>query len=409
MKALKKILRYALYTLLFVVVAANLFVLLSGRFYLYKGIANTYLKGKMGPSIYDKEVFPYSTISKSKTLSPWKKAANKYKLNGTDLKYMETSQTTSFLVFRGDSLLFESYFGEHDAQTVSNSFSSAKTVVALLIGIAWDEGKIKSLDEPVGNYLEGFSSEGKEKITIRHLLMMASGLDWEESGKNPLSDNAESYYGDDLLGLVNRQKAIEPPGKKYKYQSGNSQLLGFIVEKATGMSVSQYAQEKIWSQIGTESDAYWSLDSENGDEKAFCCLYATARDFGRLGKLILQRGMWNEKQILSEKFMEEFFKNPALSTEEGVPNLRYGLHVWTYYMNGKPVYYCRGILGQYILTIPSQNLVIVRTGEKREEDLDVPDSKKNDKKYLEKYKYKIGHPKDLFKYLDIANRVISGK
>ncbi len=126
------------------------------------------------------------------------------------------------------------------------------------------------------------------------------------------------------------------------------------------MDLSMYAQLKIWQKIGAEQNAFWSLDKEGGDEKAFCCMYASARDFGRLGKLILQKGKWNGQQIISEKFMTEMVKNSNLSTKEQVPNLRYGLHIWTYLGNRNPVYYCRGILGQYIISIPNENLVIVR-------------------------------------------------
>src|SRR5690606_4883547 len=123
------------------------------------------------------------------------------------------------------------------------------------------------------------------------------GLDWQESGKNPLSENAESYYGSDLYHLSTHQKRITEPNRIFLYQSGNSQLLGFVVEKATGKSLSEYMHEKIWSQIGTDHDAYWSLDKENGDEKSFCCFYATSRDFARLGRLISNSGNWDGKQL----------------------------------------------------------------------------------------------------------------
>ena len=118
-------------------------------------------------------------------------------------------------MYKGDSLIYEEYWDQHNKGQVSNSFSVAKTLVALLIGIAVDEGKIKSLDEPVANYIKEFKEGGREKITIRQLLQMSSGLDWEESGKNPLSDNAESYYGTDLYGLVTRQRIITNPGSEF--------------------------------------------------------------------------------------------------------------------------------------------------------------------------------------------------
>ena len=184
---------------------------------------------------------------------------------------------------------------------------------------------------------------------------MASGLDWKESSKDPLSENAESYYGSDLYGLVHRQKRISEPGKLFNYQSGNSQVLGFIVEKATGMGLSDYLQEKIWKPMGAEHEAYWSLDEENGDEKAFCCLYSTARDFGKLGKLILNKGKMNGRQIIPEWYMEELVSLAPMDTEEGIKNQRYGLHIWIYKDPIENIAYCRGIKGQYIMSLPKEN------------------------------------------------------
>ncbi|MBI2257651.1 MAG: serine hydrolase [Flavobacteriia bacterium] len=373
----------------------NIFIVLSGRFYLYKGIWYTYLQGKTGPTIYDKDIFHSEKIQASKKTYIWKKSDKTYSLDKKDEVFLKKLESKSLLIIRNDSILYEKYWDTHLSNTVSNSFSAAKTLVALLVGCALDEGKIKSLDEPVSKYLNNFSANGKEKITIRHLLMMSSGLDWEESAVNPLSENAKSYYGSDLKNLVLSQKSIQIPGKKWIYQSGNSQLLAYIVEKACNKNLSTYLYEKIWSKIGAENPAYWSTDKKNGDEKAFCCLYATSRDFARVGKLILQKGQWNNNTIISSTYMNEFFSNPNLSTEENIPNYRYGLHIWTYLGNPK-VYYCRGILGQYIITIPEKNMIIVRTGMKRLKNIEI-----------NKNKYKIGHPKDLFLYLDMANRMLN--
>lgn len=394
MKWFKKILKTVLYTILALLLLANLFIILSGRFYLYKGISQTYFKGRSGPSIYDRDIFAYSTIKKSDSIFVWKSGKHKIPLNQNEEHFMQSVKSSSFLVFKGEELIHESYWNGHDKNTVSNSFSAAKTFVSLLIGIAWQEGKIKSLDDKAGDYLESFKEKGKDRITIRHLLLMSSGLDWRESGKNPLSENAASYYGTDLYNLVTRQKSIEVPGKRFNYQSGNSQLLAYILEKATGQDLSAYAYDKIWSKIGTEHDAYWSLDTEKGDEKAFCCLYGTSRDFGRLGKLIEQNGVWNGKQIISEAYMKQLFENPSMSTDEGVPNYRYGLHIWTYLGGASPVYYCRGILGQYIISIPAEDLVIVRTGMARKPTVEA-----------DKNKYRIGHPSDLFAYISTAKRI----
>ena len=407
-RVIKKGLKFIGFFLLAIFITANLFIILSGRFYLYKGISYTYLSGKTGPTIYDLDVFENSTIKKSAHFEKWKIGSNynKSTIPSHYKQLLDNLGTKAFLVFKGDEIIFEKYWDGHKKETVSNSFSAAKTVVSLLIGAAVDEGKIKNLDEKVGKYIPEFNSNGKEKITIRHLLMMSSGLDWQESGKNPLSENAESYYGTDLRGLVTRQHAIEKPGVRFEYQSGDSQLLGYIVEKATEKDLSAYAQEKLWNKIGAEHNAFWSLDKLGGDEKSFCCMYATARDFGRLGRLILQRGKWDTTQVISQSYMDQMLSNPKMTTNEGVPNLRYGLHIWTYLGNPKsPIYYCRGILGQYIISIPDKNIVIVRLGAKRGENFEIPKNKEHDKAYILKNEAKIGHPEDLFEIVKLGEKM----
>ena len=405
-KILKKSLKFLGWFVLIVFISLNLFVILSGRFYLYKGVYYTYLQGETSPTIYDKDKFYSATVPHGAPNMEWK--MKKVDENGLQkyLAYAETWRSASLLVAHGDTILFEKYWGDHHPETVSNSFSAAKTVVSILIGCAVDDGKIKSLDDPVKTYLPEFSGNGKDQITIRHLLMMASGLDWTESGTNPLSENAESYYGSDLWGLVNRQKVITKPGKEFVYQSGNSQILGFILEKVTGKKLAVYASEKLWQPIGAESDAFWSLDKENGAEKSFCCLYSTTRDFARIGLLLAQKGKWNGKQIIPEWYYNEMIQNPEMGTEEGVANTRYGLHVWTYNYNGHQVVYCRGIKGQYIISIPDEDLVIVRTGHKRAPDVNFPENKSISAEKRKELTPKIGHPEDLFEYLDFGNKVL---
>lgn len=403
---LKKTTKFFIFTILGLFIIVNLFILLTGRTYLYKGIMSTYLVGKSSPTIYDLDVFPYRTVNKGLVLNDIhrSKQFNKAKSPKGFDAYIKESKTRAFLVYKNGELVFEKYWKNHNEKTVSNSFSAAKTVVALLIGCAIEDGKIKSMDEPVGNYITEFKDGDKAKITIRHLLDMSSGLDWTESGKDPLSNNAESYYGTDLYGLVTSQKVIKKPGIDFIYQSGNSQLLGFIVQKATGKTVSDYCSEKIWSKVGMEADAYWSLDKENGDEKAFCCLYATARDFARIATLIMHKGKWGENQVLPEWYMNEMFKvNSNMGTEEGVPNHQYNMHLWLYEGHKNPVQYCRGIKGQYLISIPKENVVIVRLGEEKRDNFEVPKKNFNYKKGVPL----VGHPKDLPDYINFAEKIIS--
>ncbi len=405
---MNRFIKYASYITLTLILVVNLFIILSGRFYLYSGIRKTYLIGKTGPGIYDLDVFPVNTIGKSTLPNKLKvKSGENVALTESEADYLNNIDTRAFLVFEDDSLLHEQYWGEHSINQVSNSFSASKTVIGLLIGIAIEEGKIPSVDEPVFTYLPEFKTNGRDVLTIRHLLLMSAGFDWEESGKNPLSEAAEGYYGSDLYGLVTRLRMVEEPGKRFHYQSGNSQILGFILEKATGATLTEYMHAKIWEPIGASSNAYWSLDKEGGDEKAFCCLYASARDFSLLGQLVLHDGNFNGRQIISKSFLKEMINTPPLTTDDDVINMRYGWHIWVYKNNGNPVHYFRGLKGQYIIVVPNQNRVIVRLGEKRGAHYKIPSSQIMDSSFRAQNDEKLGHTVDLFEYLQIADRIVS--
>ena len=405
---IKKTVKYSIYIIITIVVLVNVFILLTGRYYLYSGIAKTYLRGKTGPGIYDLELFPASKLQKSS--QPYNFIFQKdpsVKLSKSDLEYHEKMDTKAFLIFQGDTLIYEKYWDEHHEKTVSNSFSAAKSVIGMLVGIAIEEGKINSVDDLAGDYIPEFKKNGREQITIRHLLTMSAGFDWVESGKNPLSEAAEGYYGTDLYGLVTRLRVIEKPGIKFNYQSGNSQILGFIIEKATGKSINEYAAEKLWIPLGARNDAFWSLDKEGGDEKAFCCMYATARDYALLGQVILNKGFYNGAQIVPEWYMKKMLETPYMTTKEKVPNMRYGWHTWVYKNRGNPVYYCRGLMGQYMIAIPNKNRVIVRLGTKRDSHYKIPENKLNDDKFRELNNEKIGHTIDLYRYLEMSDKIIS--
>ncbi len=405
---IKKTLKYLIYVIITLVVLVNVFILLTGRYYLYSGIAKTYLRGKTGPSIYDLGLFPVSKLQKSS--EPYTfifEQDPSVKLTKSDLEYHEKMDTKAFLIFQGDTLIYEKYWDEHHDKTVSNSFSAAKSVIGMLVGIAIEEGKINSVDDLAGDYIPEFKKNGREQITIRHLLTMSAGFDWVESGKNPLSEAAEGYYGTDLYGLVTRLRVIEKPGIKFNYQSGNTQILGFIIEKATGKSINEYAADKLWIPLGARNDAFWSLDKEGGDEKAFCCMYATARDYALLGQLILNKGFYNGAQIVPEWYMKKMLETPYMSTKEKVPNMRYGWHTWVYKNRGNPVYYCRGLMGQYMIAIPHKNRVIVRLGTKRDSHYKIPENKLNDDKFRELNNEKIGHTIDLYRYLEMSDKIIS--
>jgi CubicO group peptidase (beta-lactamase class C family) len=382
---LKRIGGYFLKFLAAFITIANLYILITGNFYIYRAVWYTFLHGQTGPDIFDGNYFYSRQVNPAKN-QPWpiSKKYNKNVLTTAQRTSLTDLSTTSFLVFKNDSLLYEEYFDGFGERERSNSFSVAKSVVGLLIGVAHAEGKIKSLDDPVGNYLIGYNEGNKKKITIRHLLTMSADMKWNESAWNPLSDNAEAYYCTDLPGKMKSVDYGKNPGKVFDYKSGSQQVLSMILKKVTGKTLSEYASEKIWKKVGAEDTAYWSLDTKNGTEKAYCCLYATSRDFGRLGKLMLHHGMWNGEQVIDSAYVAQSVVPANLKTTEGDKNDRYGYCWWITNHKGKKVFYARGIKGQYVICIPSENMVVVRTGHKR-------GAKRAD-----------DQPMDLFTMIDIA-------
>jgi CubicO group peptidase (beta-lactamase class C family) len=345
-------------------ISVNIAILVSGNSYMYKALVFNYV------GIDDLDLFHTRTISNG-TPQPWAVSAsyNKAKLPDSVRAELEKLHTVSYLVIKDDSLRYEEYWENYNENSLSNSFSMAKSVIALLIGIAHDEGKIRSLDEPVSNYITFYSDGYASETTIRHVLMMASGSSWDESYSNLFSITTKAYYGSNLEKLMrNEVKIIETPGRKWNYKSGDTQMLAIILEKATGKTVSDYASEKLWQPIGAELPAQWSLDYKDGHEKAFCCIYSNARDFARIGKLLLDSGSWNGKQLISKEFVKQALTpNNLLHHDDTTSRVTiYGYHWWLMNYKGHDVFYMRGLLGQYVFVIPDQRIVAVRLGKERE-------------------------------------------
>ena len=364
MRKFKKILKWFAYILVALIIIANLAIVFTGRYYTYKGIASTYFRGHIRPHIYDEDIFLNRHIPNGNP-QPWQEIVPGQcsKLTSDERTRIESLEPASFLVLYGDTLIYEEYWNDHSQERLGNSFSMAKSIVSLLIGCALDEGKIKSIDEPVANYLPEFEDEKKD-ITIEQVLNMSTGLSWSESYIHPFCDVAELYFDTDDRDLsCNRREIEEAPGEVWRYKSGDTQVLTYILQEAVGMSVSDYAAQKLWIPMGAESEALWSLaGDENSTEKGFCCFYATSRDFLRLGKLINNKGNWNGQQLVSADYVQDFSTIADLKKPNGKPNNCYGYQYWIYQGYSYEVTYFRGMSGQYIISIPSKDLVIVRTG-----------------------------------------------
>lgn len=365
------------WTFFILIVSVNVAIQITGNTYIYKALIYTYA------DIDDLDIFD-SRIVESANPQPWPTSVNynKEKLPDSLLAELEKNQSVAFLVIKNDSILHEQYWDQYDKNSYSNSFSMAKSIVSVLIGIALDEGKIKSLDEPVGNYLPHFKNGRNGGLTIRHVLTMSAGLDWDESYSSLFSITTKAYYGSNLEKLMNGVNVVREPGKKFDYMSGNTLLLAMIVEKATGMHVSNYASEKLWKPLGAELPAQWSLDHHDGEEKAYCCFYSNARDFARFGKLYLDSGMWSPpgqytggEQIVSKNYVRESLTSAALDYEGNELNC-YGYQWWLTEEKGHRIFYARGLRGQYIVVIPDERIIFVRLGKER--DTPRADHKLND-------------------------------
>ena len=378
--------RFILWTAL-VVAALVALAYLTGNGHIPRGVRYTYLIGRTAPEIDDRDFFPYATIPAAAP-QPWPTGTRYGKLSLTAAQEQELKDLHSvgFAVFQHDSLIFEQYWNGWDADRVSNSFSVAKSYISVLTGIAIGEGVIKSVQEPVGNYLPEYKDGCHAKITLEHVLTMSTGLDWSESGADPFSDNAKGYYGYNVRELSLDQPCRDEPGTELDYISGATQIMAEVLEAAYGRQLDDLVREKIWTPLGCEHPAYWGKDRADGDFKAFCCLYATARDFGRIGQLYLDSGMWTGRQIVPRDYWQASI-TPAKVMDKGKPNDRYGYFWWLAELDGRPIHYARGFHGEYVVVIPHEQLVMVRTGMKREEVNDT------------------GHPTDVFKWIAIAREL----
>lgn len=318
------------------------------------------------PDIDDYRIFHNRTIEAARP-EPW----TKHELYGS-LQIPESCtdsffkfEPAAFLILQNGQLLFEEYYDDHQPDDLSGSFSMAKTIIALLVGAAIDDGYIRDIHQPVKDFLPDFAI-AQHDVTLYHLLTMTSGLDWDEEYAAAFSVTTKAYYGRDLEKLLKPIGINEPPGSVFYYTSGSTQLLAFILEKATGKKVSDYFTERIWSKIGAENDALWSLDHEDGIEKAYCCFNSNARDFARLGQLILNGGYWDDEQIISSGFLMQMTTPLSyVSDKKGNKVDYYGLQTWILHHQGMRIPYFRGILGQYIFVVPEMDAVFVRLGHKR--------------------------------------------
>jgi len=382
-----RIIKRILFVLLILISLIAVLAMATGNGHFLVAVQKTYLSGQKGPSIDDFDKFTQRRVAANQAHSFPVSPKFKSELLDTEIDYLNSIKTASFVVLKNDSLLFEKYFEPYNEQSISNSFSMAKSFVSMAVGVALNKGLIKDIDAPASNYIPELKEKGMTDVTIRHLLQMSSGIDFDENYKNPFGYQAKVYYGGNLRQNTLAFDQLHTPGTRWEYLGGNTILLSLIIEKVSGQSLSNFFSENIWQKIEAESDAWWTIDSKHGIERASCCFYARARDFARLGQLYLNKGSWNGEQIIPEWFVEESITPVMINNKDGEPTQHYGYQWWLGNESGDPFFQAQGILGQYIIVVPTQNLVIVRTGHKRSETrVDLL-------------------PADLFEYIKIAKRL----
>lgn len=418
---MKKIL---LWILAAVVVGFVTVLLWPGNYYVHRALFNLY------PKIDQYPIFSNRVVKAGDPMPmDYAPGVEQTHVDERFLPDFEKYGTVAFLVMQHGQIVSEEYWEDYGPQSHSNSFSMAKSIVSLLVGCAITDGYIDSVGQPVSDFLPEWGSFNGKPLTIRDLLTMSAGVKWDESSTSLFSTTTEAYYGKDLWSLAQREILIEEPGVYFNYQSGVTQILAFVLKKATGRNIADYASEKIWTPIQAEEDALWSLDHENGMEKAYCCFNSNARDFARLGQLVLQNGFWYRKlspeQALandtmadavvvaeglegfpSEEFDEEdeirawqedrtelmsqrekiavvdsaymaqatspaTYLKTILNDGTEAPCTMYGYQFWRLRHDNLDVVYFRGILGQYIFVIPALDAVIVRLGHERSDEYNV--------------------------------------
>jgi CubicO group peptidase (beta-lactamase class C family) len=356
-----------------------------GYSYLFKGIRETYLRGTTGSSIDDGTYFPSNTIAKGISI-PWEKDLlyNKTALPKNFVEELNKSNTASFLVIKNGKLVHEEYWDGYAQTSKTNSFSMAKAVTVMLVGKAIEEKKITGFNAKFSDFFDNYKNiEFGKNLTLKNLAEMEAGLNWDEDYNNPFLPNAKAYYGKSLEEAVLLRGFKAEPGTKFEYQSGATQLLGFALRKSLNQKISDYASEKLWQPLGMEANAQWNTD-DFGMEKTFCCINATSRDFAKLGQLFLNEGSFNGKEIIKSSLVEEMRTPTKLS--KGA----YGMGLWINNDAEIKHYYFRGLYGQYIIIVPEKNMVIVRTGMNKNENLDAK-----------------GRPKEVEKYVQEAARIYS--
>jgi CubicO group peptidase (beta-lactamase class C family) len=323
------------------------------------------------------EIFPTRKIASGAWVSPLNAPSSpfevRYSVGGEShgiAEFAARTDTTGLLILKSDRIMFEGYYRGADQNDLFMSFSTGKSFVSTLVGLALGEGKIRSLDDRMAEYLPEVKGSAYEAATIRNVLEMSSGTSYSEDYEDPKSDfrgfaAAVSKGRGGLYDFCRSFKAAIPPGQEFRYATCNTEMLGALVARVTGVSVSTYLSEKLWKPLGAEAPARWLLDRPGaaGREMSGGGLQVRLRDYGRFGLLFANQGEWHGRQLLPKGWVEEATRPNGAQVqygrlEKGYP-LGYGYQWWLLPGEHHP-FTAQGVHGQFVMVDPVEKVVVVK-------------------------------------------------
>ena len=276
--------------------------------------------------------------------------------------FLEDTKTSALLVVKDDVIKYEKYFYGGDPQTLFSSNSMGKSFVSALMGIAVAEGAVESIEDPIGMYVPEFAGTDLESIPIRACLQMASGIDFNED-TDMSRFSIRTLMGTPSMKVIADRGVQEAPYTHRRYQSINTEILGQIIKNATGHSLAEYMEEKLWKRIGAEQDAYWTLS--NGTELAMGGLSVSLRDYARFARLYLNGGSFRGEQILTKEWVRDSMDVSAAYSRPGANQdvynaIGYGYQWWVP-EGDRGEFMAIGVYGQWMYADPSRQIIIVKT------------------------------------------------
>lgn len=283
--------------------------------------------------------------------------------------YLGAHPVTGLLIARDDTILFEHYQYARTDRDRFMTWSMAKTITGLLVGIALSEGAIHSIDDPAMRYVPELAGTEYGATPIRALLQMSSGIAFRETYQ-PGDDTtklAMAVFPPDAPGALAAVRQFDtraaPPATRFNYSSADSEALGLVVSRAVGMPLAQYLATRVWQKLGAEADAAWAIDP-SGQELGYCCISATLRDWARLGLMLANDGQWNGQQIVPQQWILDpttvASRDSYLAPGRLSPILGYGYQMWIS-AGERRRFSLIGIHGQSMLIDPVSKLVLVHT------------------------------------------------